>query len=193
MVKEKKYSPLLKNLKVSKDNAPRKSETLLDTLVDQKDESDTEASPEDYNSKLKAVGLTKETATVIMEAILFEGVYVKEYTLLNRIKVMVGTRSYKDIQRATRLLEAENPQTAAHVNDLIARFNVAASLRSFGDKQFKHPDASEGEEKVDDAFFERLDFIMNKPALVVDALIRIVNQFDTMTRVIFTEDAVQNF
>jgi hypothetical protein len=146
-----------------------------------------------YMDGLAYVGITKEEAVYVMDQVLFEGFYEEEYKIANRVKVTFSTRNYRDVQRATRLIEAENPMQPMHINDLIARFNLASSIRRFGERVFSIPDPTSSIEDLDKSFYERLDFVMSKPAMVVEYMVRELAAFDMKIRAVFAEGAPENF
>ena len=147
----------------------------------------------EYLKGLELVGVSQDKATEIMDNVLFHGGHQEDYVVCNRVKVGIGTRGYRDVQRAARLIEAEAPQIPMHVADLMARFNVAASLRYFGKVQFEPLKEDASKDEHQEFFFKKLDFVMSQPAIVIDSLINYTAEFDNMLRAVFSKGAPENF
>jgi len=139
------------------DNSPRlprkeiPEEKKAEESGESEDASSAPLTPEDiakqYSAGLAEVGLTVTSARSIMEEILIGGKY-EDTTKIGPVLVTLRTRNYKDTVRTNRYLELENPTYNMSVQDLVARFNIAASLVSYGDKIFEHPDPEESEDTV---------------------------------------------
>ena len=89
-----------------------------------------------YLEGLDVVGLTQEEARDIMDQVLFGGGYEKEYKISAKMFVVFRSRTGVDTQRMLRLVEAEAPRMPMHVDDIIGRVNIAASLRRYGKQEF---------------------------------------------------------
>jgi hypothetical protein len=148
----------------------------------------------DYLSGLEEVNLTLTDARGIMEKILVNGVY-EESKKLGSISVTFRTRSYKDVNRTLRFLELEKPTYAMGINDLVARYNMAASLESFGEEKFEHPTTKSGatDDQIETAFHKRLSFIMDLPVVTTNRLLQILYDFDRKIGAVFAEGAPEDF
>lgn len=151
-----------------------------------------------YLEGLSQVGVTQEEARKIMDCVLFQEEYSEELKLGHGVMVVLRTRNYADTQRMLRLVEAEAPQMPMHVNDIIARCNVSASLERYKDTEFRFPkkdrkNLEKSEKDIEDAFYERLDFVMGLPTPVVSRLMELVAIFDNRLFAVFAEGAPENF
>jgi hypothetical protein len=148
----------------------------------------------DYQAGLVAVGLTGIAARGILEKVLVDEVY-EEKIKMGPIDVVVRTRNYKDVQRTLRFLELEKPTYALGINDLVARYNMAASLSSYGEHKFTHPSKKNkaSDDDIENAFHERLSFIMELPVVAVDRLQQIVHDFDQKIGAVFAEGSPEDF
>ena len=72
---------------------------------------------------------------------------------------------------------------------------MAASLKSYGFKEFEYPKKSDGatDLQIDDAFHARLDFIGELPVAAFDKLQQLVHDFDTKISAVFAEGAPEDF
>lgn len=147
-----------------------------------------------YRDDLEKAGIPLERARSILDAVIFKNVYVQDLTILGRLKVGIRTRVYDDLQRIMHALESEAPAFPVHTDDLIARYNVAASLAYYQDTQFEFPDPATA--SVDDqtkAFQKRMKFLLALPTPVTMKLIEAVNKFDQDMSVVFAEGAPEDF
>jgi len=188
-------------------NAPREatlpSKESVSPVEDPKSELETtpaklkskEEKEKDYLAGLDAVGLDRVAARTIQEAVLVTRHYEEEFSLGGKATVVLRTRGYADVQRAMRYLEVEAPTYNMAINDLIARYNMAASLVRYCDQVFKFPQKREGAstEEIETAFTERYDFIMDLPTIAVDKLMKLTHKFDTKVAAVFEEGAPEDF
>lgn len=149
---------------------------------------------EDYLKGLESVGLTPVGARGILQQVLVNEKYEETFPM-GPIKVTIRTRSYKDAMRTLRYLELEKPTYAMGINDVLARYNMAASLVAYGENQFEHPSKKEGatEEEVEAAYDQRLNFVIELPTVALQKLMQITHDFDTKINAVFAEGAPEDF
>lgn len=145
-----------------------------------------------YEQGVLAAGLTMVQAREIMEAVLVGGQY-EEVAKVGPVRVKLRTRLYQDTLRTLRYLELEKPTYAAGINDVIARYNVAASLVSYGDRVFAVTAPGAKEAELDAAFHERLTFLIGLPQVAAQRLVDEVYKFDERLRAVFAEGAPEDF
>jgi hypothetical protein len=145
---------------------------------------------EQYKEGLEGVGLDITGARAIMEGILIKNFYEESYRI-GPLPIKLRTRTYSDTLRAQQHLEVENPTYNMSVNDLVARYNVAASLSQYGDRKFEFPEEAGAE--VEKAFQQRLAFVMARPAIVMAKLMELAYKFDIKMAAVFAEGAPQDF
>jgi hypothetical protein len=148
-----------------------------------------------YEERLKAAGLTIEKARVIRDNMLFHHYHEETYKVANKLPVVLRTRDYGDAQRAMKRLEAEAPQYAVSISDLVAHCNMAASLSKYGDKSFKlyTPADDASDDEIETAFEERARFLTKVPTQIMDALLRLAGEFDEMIAAVFSTGAPEDF
>lgn len=145
---------------------------------------------EQYKDGLKEVNLDIAGARAIMEGILIKDFYEESYRI-GPLPIKLRTRTYSDTLRAQQHLEVENPTYNMSVQDLVARYNVAASLSQYGDNKFEFPTKTGTE--VEKAFQQRLNFVMARPAIVMAKLMELAYKFDIKMAAVFAEGAPQDF
>jgi hypothetical protein len=149
---------------------------------------------QDYKKGLEEVGVSEQEARIILEKVLIHDVY-EETGKIGPITVTVRTRNYVDALRAMRYLELEKPMYAMGINDVVARYNMAASLSAWGDRVFTHPEKKNkaSTEEIESAFDERLEFIMHLPTVAYDRLQQLMHAFDGKISAVFAEGSPEDF
>ncbi len=155
-------------------------------------EEETKEKTPTYVERLAAAKISVTHAREVMDAVLFNGTYEETTPLRPNFPVVIQTRAYGDTLRLMRVMEAENPTFPMHINDIIARYNVCASLVQYGETVFSPP-----KEKTPialaDNFEERLQFLYGLPEIVINKLIDLVARFDKKVAIIFSEGSIQDF
>jgi len=146
-----------------------------------------------FEQRLQKVGLSLGDARLIMDTILTNGYYEETVAFNTEKKVVLRTRTYEDTLRAQKFLELESPTFPIAINDLIARYNTAASLARFGDQDFSKPEGDKTPDSVEAAFERRYEFLMRLPTVVVVKLMGLVHKFDIKMQAVFDEGAPKDF
>jgi hypothetical protein len=167
------------------------------------DKSKGERTPEEKNflyvEGLKDVGLTLEEARGILDDLITKGYHTREYRIGNKLRVVFRTRDCTDLERTLRLLEAEAPRIPMHVDDLISRFNMAASLGAYDRTEFKFVDlhSAESSEKVAEQateyFNSRYAFVRRLPIPIIARMHAFLVDFDTRVAAALAEGAPEDF
>lgn len=146
-----------------------------------------------YEERLKEVGVTREEAAEIIDAVLLKGYYSKEYNITKKIKVKFRTRSARDTERAQDMLEASPLTMATHYNDKLGRYLLAASLERFGDDKLDHATRGANKDDIEKSYATRLNYVegLGDPALRV--LFNKLRVFDTMIATVLEEGTIENF
>jgi hypothetical protein len=212
MVDVKPQAPLIgPNFSGPVDNGPRKSlqskdeveaestpektgEEKLDEVVESKRPLTAAEKAKRYREGLEEAGIPLEKARAILDAVIFKNCYIEDVVLLGRLKVGIRTRVYEDLQRIMHALETEAPAFPVHTDDLVARYNVAASLAYYQDHRFEFPDPGTASlQEITSAFEKRMQFLMSLSTPVVSSLIEAVNKFDRVMATVFAEGAPEDF
>lgn len=172
-------------------SSPREVESKI-TPEEVPKEKELQDKAESYRSRLKQVGLTEAGARSILDAVLFKGSYSRVVPLTDNFDVEFGTRSMSDTMRAMRVVEAEAPAFQMHISDIVARYNLSASLNRYGEKLLP-PRVVDDEAADEAAFQERLAFVLQLPEISARRLIDALRRFDAELAVVFSEGSIEDF
>jgi hypothetical protein len=111
-----------------------------------------------------------------------DGYYEETYALTKKYNVTFRTRTLEDQNRIMERIEVLKPNYPSTLSNIVAQYNVAASL-----VQFKEIDFLKLE------FKEKLDWVRKCPDTVVRALALKLNKFDAMIADVMSEGAIENF
>lgn len=147
-----------------------------------------------YAKSLEEVGLDISTARTIIDAMLEKGAYEEDALIGGKIHVTFRSRDYGDVHRAMHFLEVENPQYPQAINDLISKYNLAASLKRFNKDVFEFPDRrKEPSEKIEEAFHKRLDYVTALATPLVQRLMELLVKFDMKVSAALSDGAPEDF
>ncbi len=146
-----------------------------------------------YEEQLKAVGVTKEKAAEIVDAVLMQGFYSEPFSLTSRIKGRLRSREYRDTLRTQRQLEIEVPKHQTTYNEINYRYQLAASLEQYASTSFKFPDRNTSTEEAEKMFETRLRFIEGLPEATTQLLFSKLEKFNRKVFIVCQEGAIENF
>jgi len=172
------------------DEAPAATDADTKTAVEavqKATEDEIKLTPaERYKKRLAAMEIDPAEAEGIFDAVLSKG-YYDEYVHLGKTnkRAVFRTRQYEDTLRLQRALELERPGLNISQDDLITRYNLAASLYEWDGKDLEH--------ETEKDFEELLKLVRRLPAPVYSLLTNELAKFDRKTMVVFSDGAVENF
>ncbi|RKY28321.1 MAG: hypothetical protein DRP83_00950 [Planctomycetota bacterium] len=148
----------------------------------------------EFMKGLEDVGLELNQARAIMDEVLEKGYWTETHQIRKK-ELIVRSRGYRDTLRSQRFLEVENPTYAMGMDEIIMRYNSAASLVRFGDRKFDFPEDQKGtsDEEIEAAFEERRRFLEGLPSIVVGKINTIVFNMDVKLGAVFAEGAPEDF
>jgi hypothetical protein len=158
---------------------------------DEKGSTESASSKQLYLDGLKEANVSREEAIGIIDAVLTKGVYEETSKIFNRIEITLATRSYDDLLRTARLIDNLSPQTTLYIQDLLVKYNLAASLKKYGSTVFTPLNV--GDTDLMDKLQERLDFIAALPEVAVKLLHQKLYTFESRVRAVFAEGAPEDF
>ena len=175
------------------DESPAQETETEETEISKKPRT-PEAIQKEFLEGLEEVGLEPERARAIMDEVLSHGYYTESHSLRGK-PLVVRSRSYRDTLRAQRFLEVENPTYAASMDEIVMRYNSAASLVQLGDRTFDHPEDREDatNEQVEAAFEKRRRYLETLPSILVGKINTIVFNMDVKLSAVFAEGAPEDF
>ena len=155
-------------------------ETVKQAIADE----DGLSLPEKYARRLKEANISPGVARDIFNRVLSDGHY-EEVVRVGPIRAALRTRLYEDTLRLQRALEMEKPQLLVSQEELVTRYNMAASLYAWNGKAVPHD--------TDVDFEKALKIVRNLPAPVYTLLARELFKFDQKIMAVFGEGAVESF
>jgi hypothetical protein len=169
---------------VNADAAKEATEEVLKEI-----EEEAKMTPaERYRKRLEKAKIDINTARAIFDAVLAKGHY-EEYIYLGKKELgkraTLRTRLYEDTLRLQTQLELTRPVLGMTQDDLVTRYNLAASLVEWNGKPLKH--------ETDEEFDAVVKLLHRLPAPVYGMLAQELAKFDRKTMIVFSEGAVENF
>jgi len=147
-----------------------------------------------YEEILESVGLTREKAYDILDAVLLEGFYQDIIALTPKVSVTLRSRVYGDIVRYHQAVERTQPQYTDAVNEMKLRYNLSASLAAFRGHTFEFPTpTADNKDLVERAFQERMAFVESLSEEVVQLLCQKLHTFDRQVYAALNEGAAEFF
>jgi hypothetical protein len=177
----------------------KKEQTVADVKIELETlmgKSRRALTPEDkaklYDAGLELAGVSKDKAREIQDSMVYNNCYEEEYVLGGgKLRVTLRTRVYRDVERALRFAEAEAPRMPLHVDDLLCRYNLAASLAKYNDTTFEFP--ATGKKEIEAAFDARYEFVMNLATPLAGRLNSCLMEFDAMMNAVLADGGPENF
>ena len=145
-----------------------------------------------YEERLKEVGVDRDKAAQIIDAVLLKGFYAEDVPITKRIKARFRTRSSRDTKRAQEVIEAQRLTYDVHYNELLSRLLLSASLESFGEDKLPHPRKVPTDD-LEKAFQERVNYIDNMADPALRILMQRLAKFDRMISIVLEEGSIENF
>ena len=139
---------------------------------------------EKYRKRLEEAKISLTVANAIYDAVLDKGFY-EEYVRIRTNRAVFRTRTYDDQLRLQTALETFQPRMAHSHDELVARYNLAASLFEWQGKAYKHDTEAE--------FEAVLQLIRKMPQPVVSMLYDALMKFDQKIMLVFSEGATDSF
>ena len=181
-----------------KDNAPRTSDLQSKKIEASLEEISKIAAPtnpdgeekvltqeEQYFKNLANLKVDIKEARHVMEQMVTKGYYEESFKI-GPATLTLRTRVYDDMVRAQRMLDQERPEYATAVQELLNRYNTAASLVRYSDHYFDHPDPlTATEEEMEIAFAPRLRLLKRLPLYVSLKMQQFCFDFDQKMIAIF--------
>jgi len=146
-----------------------------------------------YEERLREVGVTREKAAEIIDAVLLKGFYAEDIALTKNIKARFRTRNARDTKRAQEQIETQRLTYDMHYSEALARLLLASSLERFADDALKHHPRNAKFEDLEKAFFDRVSYVdsLSDPALRL--LLTKLSKFDRMISTVLEEGSIENF
>ena len=144
---------------------------------------------------IKNAGLEEDDANEILDKVLEQGFWEKEYLLYNgRLKITLRSRDAAANQRVANALDDVRTFDQTVINQARLRVQLASSLVRFRDKALATATPDQSMQEHDRAFTDRLAFCDRFIAgPVIEALYRALIDFDNKTYAALSEGASSGF
>lgn len=150
----------------------------------QVDDYDSLSQGERWERRLKESDIDRAQALGIIDAIFDKG-YYEEYVYVRGRRAVFRTRKHRDDLRLQTQMELRRPQLQVSQDELITRYNLAASLYEWDGKALPH--------ETDADFDKVLALIEDLPGPLFSLLTQALVKFDSKMFLIFSEGAPENF
>ena len=151
---------------------------------------------EKWLDAIKEVGLSDIEAENILDEYLQKGFWEKDYNLFRgKLKVTLRTREGYSLQRVANSLDALRTNDPTVYTQTMFRINLASSLSKFKEIRFDFPKYNgKNATEIDEQFTKRLQFIDTEiGSLILQQLYFALENFDQLTRAVFSEGAASGF
>lgn len=151
-----------------------------------KDEPEADLTPRElYQKRLTEAGIELAVANSIFDAVMSKGYYEEYIDIGGRRAAVLRTRLYDDHLRLQNALELQRPTLVLTQEDMITRYNLAASLYEWRGRALAHD--------TDDDFDKVLTLIKKLPAPVYSMLAQRLATFDRKVMTVFSDGAADSF
>lgn len=148
---------------------------------------------EDYKKYLKDMKISEAEAEEIVDNLFTRGYHSEKAQLTKRISATLRTREHADTLRLQTALEVQRPIYQHVMQEITARYNLAASLESFGDEAFAFPKSGADKEEIERLFDIRLQFVERMADPAFYRLSDLLARFDRKVSAVMREGVAENF
>lgn len=147
----------------------------------------------DYKKYLKEQKIEEVEAAEIVDNLMMKGFYEERFELSKKLTVTLRTRMQQDVIRLQTAMQVQSPLFQDTMNELIIRYNMAASLSSYGETVFEFPPENASVAELDKSFDMRLSFVERMPSAVFNKLSIKLAKFDQKIAAVMREGVAENF
>jgi uncharacterized protein YlxP (DUF503 family) len=148
---------------------------------------------EDYQKYLKEMDITLDEAQEIVDNLFTLGYHEEKVKLTKRIHAVLRTREHGDTLRLQTALEVQRPIFQHVMEEVTARYNLAASLIAYGDKTLPVAEKDATRERVEEVFDERLKFVEHMADPAFYKLTALLAKLDRKVAAVMREGVAENF
>ena len=140
---------------------------------------------EEIRAELVEKGYKDELYFSMLDAMVTKGMYIWEFKLLGKVPCAYTVRPDWVQQLLIKRVEEDAPRTIARFTDILNRYNLAGSIKLYGETTFAL--------ETEDSFKEILQFLGTLPFVTINALISELVIFDKAIAVAMSPWAIKNF
>lgn len=169
--------------------------TEADKKKKEKEEEEKLSPLERWQRNLKAVDLSEEDAEAILDSMIRQGYWEREYSLFRgKLNIKLRTRDGYSLQRAANALDSLRTNDPYVYTQTIYRLNLAGSLVKYRDVDLRHVSLKDTDEERINAYNERLLFIDKAiPATILSQVYNALTHFDNLATAALSEGASSGF
>jgi hypothetical protein len=150
----------------------------------------------DYAAFLKEQQIEESKAAEIVDDLITKGYHEETYPLTARSSVVLRTREHLDTLRLHAALQAQQPVYNDVANEIVIRYNVAASLAAIlgpNEKRFTFPTGKEDEAEASKLFDERMRYVERMPGVFFAKISVKLAEFDRLVLAVMREGVAEHF
>lgn len=147
----------------------------------------------DYKGFLKKQGIEEAKASEIVDNLLTTSFHQETYNLSKAVSIDLRTRKQEDLLRLQAAMQAQRPVYDDAIDELLTRYNMAASLVRYHKTTFEFPSEGADRSSAEKLFDERLQYVENLPAPVFSAISSKLARFDWVIMAVMQEGVAENF
>lgn len=147
----------------------------------------------DYKAYLKELEIDEGEAARIVDELLSKGYYQESFEISKKLSVMFRTREQRDTVRLQMAVQVQRPLYTDAMDELMTRYNMAASLAAYGRETFKFPAEKSTDDDASKGFDERLAFVERLSTPIFSRLSVALARFDRKISAVMREGVAENF
>jgi len=148
---------------------------------------------ENYRKYLEEHEITEDEAARIVDDLMTNGYYEEEIPITRRVSLRLRTREQRDVIRVQLAMQVQRPLFTDTMNELVSRYNLAASLVAYNGKEYYFPGPTDSPERVDQLFDDRLKVVEKLASAVFSRLTVSLARFDRKVLAVMREGVAENF
>lgn len=148
---------------------------------------------EDYHKHLADHAVTEDEAARIVDDLLTKGFYEETFRISKRVTATLRTREQRDVIRIQMALQVQRPVYTDTLNELVSRYNVAASLSAYNGKRYDFGPQGVTDAQADSLFDVRLREVERMPSVIFSLLTVFLAKFDRKVVAVMREGVAENF
>lgn len=146
-----------------------------------------------YEQRIKEFGLDINQALVIIDALTVDGFYQEEFALSKTTKAVFCSRSTRFNSFLADRIDIADPKKVGKLNQMMAEYQVAASLASYGPHVMPEIKDSMPVKEWEEALNRRLEFVRLLASPVFLLLTNKLAKFDAKLMTVLSEGYEKNF
>jgi len=148
---------------------------------------------QDYKKFLVEHAIDETDAEEIVDDLIVKGFYTESFDISRRYRVEFRTREHRDLLRLQMMFQVQQPVFQGAIDEMTVRYNLAASLVSFGSETFEFAATDTTDKDADDLFDKRMAYVERMPDPLFSKLSMKLALFDRKINAVMREGVSENF